>query len=805
MRTLPSDWRDNYKRDTRFWNNQTEYTKVAELEEERENMREARQSNCYYGVDGGEFKSFDDKQDNNMKMWAQWKAAFDPNDPRPNLKSTFVYNAVQTAMTEVYDASFMPSVVGWTKKGIKVEQEVENIVKYPIIRYGFDIEWKDAIQEALIGGNAFLKINYEKIVVTKKIKKLKDFSKEELKKLEKMGEIAIYQDRQIIQHNDVIWTHIPFNEYYPDPYARKQHGLNHAATKGLHEYVISYDNFKARFGNRRGFINIDKVRPGSDRMEDNPIFKFPEDHKKDNNVVVRELEDLGRDFTRYTANGVWLADIPIDNHKELSVVHIGCVKFPNQYYYLGLGDVIEGLQVEDEVMRNKFIELLELNLTPPIIANNQVAGEFKEQYETARYNIGDIISISGSPQEIQFMAPAISKLSELFGMRAQIKEDVISVSLIDPRASSQPSVRSETATETVAMMQATMKSFAMTMKTVSQGLNKGLNIQWALQRQEYPLTLEPEEIEKRKGDKSESQAKGLMKSREIFSQDVLIVENKDKYEVKKTPGKLNPFYIKDEYLDLEDGDVNVIITAESLQPLTKVSKIRKTEQALSQLFPILAQDAQMKGIPPLEYGPIQVLLKDYVIAHGNNEDILEFETEDKEESIERSIEQHQQIYKNAELEPSSPGYKMVLGCYDEPKAHTNEHLRALQGINALVDKVKMERDSTMAETVSMIETGQQPNEAVVNEISDLQAKLGKLERIKVQLEEHLEVDRMTEEQGTEKLLLKETGLPQQGLSTAGAPQMGAQMGGENMMPPSGVPAVPGPVQTGQQDLSQMGL
>lgn len=823
--TSISDAYKRYKRDRTVFNNRKEFNKVAELDFRLDIMKDARHSNCYWGVDGGLYQSWDDWWNYITKATMMWKSAPSEDNPGPNLKSTFIYNATETAMTELYDLNLMPSVLPWTRKGETYAQAIENIIKYPILRHNLNYVWLDAFQEALWLGNSYLHTTYSKIVRKVKVKKLKDFTKEELKRLEKNEDVAIYQDKEIIEYNDIDWLNVSPYEYYPDPYARNQHGRNYSAVDGIWERNLSHDQFLAEFGNKRGFVNIDKVKSGMEEIDSNPLFRAPETLEGTDNVVVHTWENKAEDFVRYTANGIFIGEMPLPNHKQLSFVHIGAIKIPRQYYHMGLGDIIIGLQTEDEVMRNSFLELLEIALKPPIIANNQVAGEFKDQWEQARYNTGEIISISGNPSEVQWMMPAMSKLSEVFGMRAQIKDDVISVSMFDPKASSQPT-NSPTAYEAMQLTTATMKSFAKLMKSFGRGMGVGFKLQWELQKQEYPLQMEPEKIESMKGDKSEYQYTKNLKTREIYTDGVRIEDNDGEFKIKKTPGKKNPFYIKDEYLELDSDDCDIIISPESQQPMSKIARIKKSEEALAQLMPLLMS---MRQDPTIQQDPrIMALFKDYVQSHDLDDDLLQGESEDPEKAVEKAQDQHAIMWKNSKVDPEDPKFdnlKPVLGEFGESLTHRVEHLKRYNAIQKLVNDRQKELDKLQTliedslvpempvmpegmppmpgiEGMPMGQATPMPGEPQVKKPSEREVKVAEkrvielvkeieqLERFLSQLLEHYEVDRMSFEQAQEVMMAKEAGMKPGQENAMPVPPPPPGMEGVPPMAPQGAPIPP---------------
>lgn len=351
------------------------------------------------------------------------------------------------------------------------------------------------------------------------------------------------------------------------------------------------------------------------------------------------------------------------------------------------------------------------------------------------------------------------------------------------------------------MTQATMKSFSKTLKSFSRGIKKGLQIQWALQRQEYPLCLEPEAMEKRKGDKGNS----MLKSRTIFTKDVEIIDQGGEFITQQKTGTF-PFKLKDEYFDLEDDDLDIIIAPESQIPMSKASRAKNSEQMLSQLFPILAQDAMVKQIPPMEYEPILEMLRNYIRTHDGDEDILQSDKEDKEDSIERAKKQEQLIWRNIKLPPEKQ--KKVIGEFDEPLAHRNHHMKTLVGIKATMARLE-------AETGAEEQIGQagvagellfgMPNMMTPEEAQKTMQGQEELENYKSfysELQAHLEVDKMTEEQAEEQFLSEQLGMEPGQTPMPMPPGMQAPMGGAPPMPTGAVPQIPGPQPTGDAEIMQ---
>jgi len=727
-----------------------------------------------------------------------WRKADDPEDPKPNLKSPFTFSAVETSIAELYDQNLSLTVVPWTRKGERLAPVIEAIINYPWHKYGFSDIIIKVFQEALITGSAIMKVKYQKTERGVKLRRMKGFGNLTKAQKKRMRENKpIYDEKTIVEYNDVSYEHVPLSEYYPDDSARVQHGNDYAAGDGIRERVMSMDQFMAEYSGNPEVKNLDKVRLGKSEDVDEPVFTFPTDIYEDSVVVVREWERKWQDSLRVVANGVEILDTPLPgNHKQLSYVLFKAINIPHQYYGMGLADIMEGLQSEDEVHRNKFLELLDISLSPPIIANNMVSGEFADQYDTVK--MGEIISISGSPQDIQWMAPPISRLSEMLAMRSQIREDTIMVSLIDPKASALPT-KTPTAFEAMQTTQATMKSWMKTLKNLAQGMKTAGRLQWALQKQEYPVQMEPESMKARQGMENSR----VVKSRTIMVDGMKIMEQQEGsgFDTESMPGQRFPIEIKDDYFDLEDEELDVIINPESMQPLSRLTKARKSQEALAQLAPVL----MTPGV--LDNKHMKTLLKDYVEANGINPKVLDTDREDDEKAVERAEKQNAVIAKNSRISTTDKDFTIVLGRPGEPSAHTTVHVKRLSVLAGLVNvKTRELGRNRQALQVAVDERAklgiQEPFDPNMNnKFRSLNTEIEQLKKEHQMLADHLEVDLMTQPEAEAKALQPLMGADIQIPSPPGQPLQGNVPQGPQPQPqgqPQGMPSIPIP------DLANLG-
>jgi hypothetical protein len=792
---LKEGWRSAYTRDKKFFKNKEEYNYVGMLEERYQQLYNNRENNCYWGKDGGQHTSWTERWDYLEKLWNGWHAADDPDDPRPNLKSPFVFSAIQTTMSELYDQNIEFSVAPWTDNAYKKAPAIENIINEPIYRYGFKKDIYSAFQEALIKGNSFLKADYRVIEKEVQLKKLKDFTKEDKKLLDE-GK-PVYTKQTVIEFNDVNIEHVPLHEVFIDDGARTMHGINYRAHDYIRERTMGLPQFYYEYATDPECFNTDKICIGEKAMH-NPLFEYPGMYVGTDSVVVREWKDDIEDRFIITANGVLIRNSPLPyNHKLLDLAHIKCIPYPHQFYAMGLGDILENLQVEDETFRNSLLEIMEITTNPKIIANTMVQGEFADQYATAQG--GDIIGISGDPSQIQWMSPPIARLAEYMGMRAQIREDAIMLSLIDPKASALPT-KTPTAFEAMQTTQATMKAWMMTLKNFAMGMSDLGKQIWAIQKQEYPLRFDDKTLEKKKGDVRWSNDVIAKKSRSMLLDGFKMKDGEDGL-VKKVsmPGNKFPFEMKDEYFEVSSDEMDVILSAETMQPFSKLTKARQSQEAMAQLVPMYA-----KGLHKIP--EVRILLKDHVHTNGLNPDLIGGDDEDDESAIERAMKQEKQFMKNSVVGSLSDKYEVVPGIPGEPVSHTHRHIERLAVLKMLMGSSQakldeyMQQVQTLQESVMAAGGMQQQMPTPPDDILDLQIKMRKYLAESTALTDHLSVDMMDHFEAAQAAVQSmmpaqgggEPNIPlPSGQPTAGNVSSGAGVGeGESMIPMPSSPTIP---------------
>lgn len=782
---LTTDWKENFDPEANegFFQNEEEAESVAELDFRLEEMFNARENR---GEEAGQFTSLTDEWDYYKKLGSMWHGPDDEDDPRPNVKGTFVTSAVRTTMAEMYDQNIGFVVKAWSSKAYKVAPATENIINYPWEKYNYSKEALSAMEESLECGSAWIKGDYRVIEREVKFKptkasEIKDLTKEEKKKIDE-GK-SVWRKKTRVEFNDYTIEHVPLTEVYVDPAARCVHGKNYAANDIIRERRLSFEQFLQEYGTNPDFINLDKVHIGSDIEKTHPFFAFPRGSEDENFVIVREWERVLEDEWRITANGVLITpkDYPLkfNGYKGLSYHLLTPMKRAHELYGFGLGKLLEGIQVEDEVVRNGLLEVIEMANDPIIITNNVVHGEFTEQYERSG---GGVISITGDPRQVQWMEAPVTMLAQYLGMRAQFETEAIKVSLIDPKSAALPT-QSPTAFEASAMTQATMKAFMMTIKHFAEGLGPLGNMIWEMQKEQYPLQYKPEDIEKRKGNATESLGvkRKQAKSREMLLDGVKLEEDKTGRLVsKQRPGKKFKFTVKDKFFNMSIDDMDVVMDLEPMRPFSKITQARQAQENLAQFVPLY-----QNGLD--KHPKIKLLMKDIVYTQGSNPELLGDDSEDDEDAIKRALEQQKVIQNSTKVGKSSPAYESVPGIPGEPYSHTGEHVQRLVVLQAMI--------STHQAKIDVFEEEQQQIQGTVaavggpaqqvqppDDILDSQIRASNLMQEFTMLAEHAQVDQMSEFEAGAMALQAMTGQqgPAQGGGAAPVPQPSGQPSAGNV-------------------------
>lgn len=768
------------------WQNKQEFELVQSVRSRQSEFIDSRRTSCPWAqsvseqvISGGQAlisesgsgtgSSWKARWDEDYKLWSMHHEYV---EGRSNLKSPTTF-----APIEAFMADFQENRIGLLftptqeqdKGKVKLFEEVN---KYWENKAKIDVVNNETMKECAITGSSFRHITWQKVEreveliqgsskVTEEIHQIMRFgSRKEKAKVKKQLEEQkkpLSKKTTVIDFDDAV--HIPVSNYEMlwDGDAREVRAPAYEATDCEWRQLPSLEQFLKEFRNSSDpYVikdNVEKV-VGADQAEkmyeeSAPFFSVPSDIMDSSRVELLKYFNKSTDKYIIIANDVLIRDGPLPfNHKQLPFALHRFIKWPNQFYGVGMAVTLESLQAEDETLRNMMLEQLKLEINPPLFIPYDMYEDVDTGWE--RVEPGLKVPVSGDPSTIQWLKGSGYK-PNYAEMRKSIESDALKASGINPLVYSMPRPYEAVRTNIMAM-ESSLKMIKKGIRNWAEGYREARLQTIALMRQFYPDSyidqLNPETGEVDTIPRYVvTQGKALREVPQL-NQYGMPEMNEDQTEIKMTiqeevtkPEETHRFELKNEYLDL-DGDIDVMIDVDTLVPMSKGLQLQNAEKFMAQLVPILA-NPQMAENPG-----ITALVRYYSELNGVPKELIrQLRDEPTKKDIERATEQNKQLIKG-EAVASIPG---------ESTAHVEQH-RAL--LSQLIAKYQqMRKDPTVLN----------------RQLTDLDNKIAGVS-------EHIEGDNVPKQMGAEYAVKQGQGLAQQGMPQQGPPQG---------MPPQGPPAMQG--------------
>jgi hypothetical protein len=622
-------------------------------------------------------------------MWHEYLA------DRSNLKSPITFSPVEALM-----ADFQENRLGIVLNPTQAEdaQKVkiyEKMNTYWENKSEVDKVNNECMHECAITGTSFRHITWQRVErevtliegsrkVTEEIHQVMKFgTKKEKDKLAK----RLNEDRKpitnkttVIEYDDVV--HIPVSDYemFVDADARYLRAPAYEATDISWRQLPSVEQFRREFSNSSDpFIirdNIDKVVPAADAegmyFDGKPFFEAPADVLSQNQIELWRYFNKATDKYIVIANDVIIRDGPLPfNHKQLPFAVHRFIKWPQQFYGVGIAAVLESLQSEDETLRNMMLEQLKLEINPPLFINQDMYEDVDSGWD--RIEPGLKVSVSGDPnQGISWLRSSGYK-PEYVEMRKSIESDALKTSGINPLMYSMPKPYEAVRTNIMAM-ESSLKMIKKGIRNYAEGYRDARLQGLRIMQQYYPLSY-VEELNEQTGEKK-------MKGRTIPLKGTLVTDERDEFgrlininEKKlENPNEITNLELKPDYLDLT-GDIDVMIDVDTVAPTSKAMKMQNAERFLQQLVPILS-NPQLRND-----AAIQGLLRYYYDLYGVPKEVSDMLTEaPSKDGIMRADIQNTQLLAGQLVPPFS----------GENQDHIKQHQQFL--VDLVMQRENMSRD-----------------------------------------------------------------------------------------------------------------
>lgn len=781
------------------WSNKAEFDKVSAVRDRVEEQRLGRSTSCpYYNTRGTEADS-DESEGHEGRTgsnwankwdldWKQWSMYSEDDSTRSNLKSPTVF-----APTEALLAEFMENRLGMSITPTQEEDKEKVMVidaafSHWMNKSGVDAVNNDSMKTCAVTGSSTRAVLWQKVEreveliqgsheVTEELHRIKrEGTKEEKAKADETinkDKKPLTKKKTIIEYDDVV--HIPLSNYevYWDDDARYVRSPAYEASDVTWRQTPSIEQFRYEFQfSKDPYVNksvVDKVVPAKQseaEYGDNPFFKAPGDLVSDNQVELLRYYNKATDKYLVIANDMIVRDGPLPyNHKELPFVLHRFIKWPNQFYGIGLAAVLLGNQTEDETLRNMMIEQAHLEINPPLFVTQNIYEDIDTGWDYVEP--GQIVPMSGNPQTDVMWAPKSTYKPDYAILRQGLDSDAVKISGINPMAYAMPRP-GEPVRNNMMSLESSLKMIKKGIRTYAEGYREAV-IQTIKLFQQFYSDSYVEEIDKATNKTTKSyrviKTPGIQWSSEAVidpNTGELVMEGEDVkmelVEEKLSPGDDGFFELRDEYLAL-DGDVDIEIDVDTIVPISQGLKLQNSEKNLMKYVQILSNPELMANS-----AVVSLLRHDMQLNGVSSEVIDSLQDESDNEDEERADEQNQKMLDGKEV-PPVPG---------ESEAHLGIHQKAMSELIA--------------------NKGQIVQELMMNPLTPT-GQLITIEDALGIISNHLQGDAIDKQMAVDYTLSQ--GAPQMPPQGMGQPQMGNMSPEGGMMAPMGPEGAMGPMGGGQ--------
>jgi len=746
--------------------------------------RRSRQASCYWtaktNIDaegdtttasGGDWMEYWDRQ---TKMFLRWYQEPSSDEYKSNVKSPATMARILAIMHKIKKFDLKWEVYPESEDDVNAAKIWKLLLDNVYTQSNMKEDITSWVQDTLTHGSAFGRLKYLKYEVETSYPKINKLQGKE-KKDTKEGKIVWQEPSKEIRFKGPILETIPIEEIYPDPNARTIHGHTYRARYIIHRKVVHIDDFRNEYKDKPSSMNIDKVKALShyrEHCEDNPFFEVPHDIQKDNSVQLLIFESELYDQYSVIANDILVEHHPMMFHKEVSVHKMDGMEVPHQFYKMGIPDMLRNTQAAEEILINLAYDYIYRTLDNTVLVDDSIYGEYTDAAMRADSKYIPVnTTMDGKPLASKVMQLSMQPIGfDLFKLLDITKQDETIATQIDPSQMNMQMVQ-RTATATLQqqqLMDTLLNSFLESFKVAMTRVGRQL----MLMLMDVLSVSEVKEIANE--EEEESYYNIRLEGKKVVETDgaLDIVDDAD-----------NPysfFKVTKEHLTTT-SDVDVRISPESLDSMSKALRIQKMQEAYAQMMENAVDpdnDAQIEQHPAPLYDAIE-LAQQYTQELGYSDKLLLKPKHNKKQEILEAKDDVVRIFAGQD----------VIGVPGRSKEHKLYQSKVLQLVNKKVDELNdmietdlEEQQATSEEDAMMMQVfGMQSPEPQVDQ--DLELEFDDWLAIQKSLAYHLEVDNMPPNAAEEAALM-------------GAEESMAGSQEEEMMPPS----VPMPQELDMQDV-----
>lgn len=393
--------------------------------------------------------------------WDKWDDLYtsyteETEDFRSTINPPITFSVVETALTEMVDQR-----VRFQLKAQNIDHEpnqevLEHITQHVWNHSNGDVEYVKWIKEMLIYGTSIAKVFYSR--KTREVREITEYDIDPKTQKEKKQ----YEDRIIVDEDDVKWKHVPLRNFFIDEAATDIDD----ARDCIERHIYDIHEFRRLYN---VWPNSSKVNPGGDTWDPemprdaatSDIGKSPEEggggmmnrdkrHAAGELVEVLEYWNKALDRHIVVANGVLIFDEPMPyTHKELPFTRAVDTFIPHEFYGMGECEILQHYHEEMKQLRRMRLDQTHLSIHQMFITD--------QPFDEAELYVepGKIIQVERGGQLVPVSIPGMNR--DAPNEYEQLRKDTEDVTGINRQLLGAQTTSGTTATEITFLKEASLK------------------------------------------------------------------------------------------------------------------------------------------------------------------------------------------------------------------------------------------------------------------------------------------------------------------------------------------------------------
>lgn len=616
---------------------------------------------------------------------------------KSNVKSPEISGRVQSSMHKLSKMN-ISFVVRPKNTAAKLAARVDElVVNHFFTQQDYRMSIRDAMYTAIVHGSA--PVGMEWVKRSRKVQQILDdpeLMDEKQKKQVENGEM-VYTEVEMVDVNAPVLIDYPLQSVYFDPSARSVQGAIHNCGHAFVAELISYEDFKSTFKGKKGFKNIDLVKPitkdwttpeGDQAHPDR--YLYPPISTDGEYVYIVKGWDYYKDQYKIKANEIYIKESPLPySDKKIPLELLKPYTLPNQLYGVGVVDLLIPSVYQLELIQNAFYDWLLYTINPILLVQRNDYGDFSRKYQLVNGEPGAMLPVADVQQSVQALKfPNLTV--DVFSGISSLQKDAILASQHDP-SSLGVLKRDETATANIINKEIAEAFISYIQDNFTSALE---NIAVMLISRIHEFMTKPQvsklvngELEN--GEPFEVAIPGKYVDVDWDERTVKIVNDPESVSKIKITDKLYKYEDPEtgKLIQVTPNDYEVSLSAESKKVLSRALEQQRMMDSMKMIMPyaIDPNDPQASLKTPLQLFNALEIADQYTDVMGLSPKILLNRTENEKADIRRAEEQNMEMFAGKRAMPRA----------GESSTHISRHTQLMQMLIQGLETKKIEIESSI--------------------------------------------------------------------------------------------------------------